>query len=404
MRSDLIFLVVPALLFADVQAEAVDLSFSGFADGRIIAPSGETSWLNGGLGKFTFGGNGGNARFVQAVGQGSLSLDDDLNVVAVARAEPNQPSGINALEAYLSWHPQSDDNLQWSAKVGAFFPTISLENDDLGWTSPYTLTPSAINSWIGDELRTLGGEAVIRWHTDVGTFSPMMALFCCNEPAGILIADRGWSMDDIPTGLFGRVPLPDATETLFHAAVPGSAGLFNQIDSRVGWYAGASWQMADIGKLSLVRYDNEADPASKTASDTSWATHFWSLGARTQFGSLVLIAQGITGNTMIVPRPGLVSLTNFQSAFLLASYDWDDWRLSGREDQFQTRHPAATPSPFSEDGHASTASLSWSGFDWLRLTGEVIAMDSRRGEYVQAGLGSPVQNATQFQLNARVFY
>ena len=50
-------------------------------------------------------------------------------------------------------------------KTGAFFPTISLENDDLGWTSPYTLTPSAINSWIGDELRTIGSEAILRCDT-----------------------------------------------------------------------------------------------------------------------------------------------------------------------------------------------------------------------------------------------
>ena len=49
--------------------------------------------------------------------------------------------------------------VSWSVKAGAFFPTISLENDDLGWTSPYTLTPSAINSWIGEELRTIGSEA-----------------------------------------------------------------------------------------------------------------------------------------------------------------------------------------------------------------------------------------------------
>ena len=50
--------------------------------------------------------------------------------------------------------------VSWSVKAGAFFPTISLENDDLGWTSPYTLTPSAINSWIGEELRTIGSEGI----------------------------------------------------------------------------------------------------------------------------------------------------------------------------------------------------------------------------------------------------
>ena len=71
---------------------------------------------------------------------------------------PRQRSGVDALEGYLAGIPPSQGDVSWSVKTGAFFPTISLENDDLGWTSPYTLTPSAINSWIGEELRTIGSE------------------------------------------------------------------------------------------------------------------------------------------------------------------------------------------------------------------------------------------------------
>ena len=63
--------------------------------------------------------------------------------------------------------PAAAGPVSWSVKTGAFFPTISLENDDLGWTSPYTLTPSAINSWIGEELRTIGSEAILRYDTGV---------------------------------------------------------------------------------------------------------------------------------------------------------------------------------------------------------------------------------------------
>ncbi len=96
----------------------------------------------------------------QGVGQGVVKFSDDLSVLVVARADEEDVRGIDALEAYAAWHPASDGPLNWSVKAGAFFPTISLENDDLGWTSPYTLTPSAINSWIGDELRTIGSEAI----------------------------------------------------------------------------------------------------------------------------------------------------------------------------------------------------------------------------------------------------
>ena len=74
-----------------------------------------------------------------------------------------------------------------------------------------------------------------------------------------------------------------------------------------------------------------------------------------------------------------------------------------REDLFQTRHLSATPHPLSEDGDAFTASLSWSGLDRVRLTGEVIVLHNRRLEYVRAGLGGPDRTDTQLQLDARFF-
>jgi hypothetical protein len=231
----------------------------------------------------------------------------------------------------------------------------------------------------------------------------MGALFCCNDPNGILLADRGWAMHDRPTGLFERVPLPDATQRLFHAPYPARTAEFVEIDHRVGWYAGLGWQ-SDFGKIAVVRYDNQAEDDARTARDTAWNTKFWSLAARTQAGPVILIAQGMVGSTGVEPRPGLDVYTDYQSAFLLASYDIDDWRMSLREDVFQTRRVGTPNSPMNEDGHALTMAASWSGYGWLRLTGEWIAMDSRRGEYLLDGLGSPEQTDNQFQLSARVFF
>jgi len=398
------------LCLAPQAAGAVEFSFSSYADFRLAAPPRQAGWLDGGLSKFRYGG-GPSFRFAEAVGQATAKLDSELDLIGVGRIEPKQRSGVDALEAYASWHPASpvslgdDGDLGFSLKAGAFFPTISLENDDLGWTSPYTLTPSAIDSWIGEELRTIGAEGIWRWQTPrFGTLSLTTALLCCNEPAGILIADRGWAMDDRPTGLFERVRLPDATLKLFHQPVPGRTGEFEQIDGRPGWYAGLSWQMAGIGKFSVLRYDNRADPAARTARDTAWETKFWSFGARTELGPVLLIAQQLTGYTAVDPSPVLEISTKFQAAYLLASYDVDDsWRASVRGDVFQTRRVGAA-SLMNEDGSALTLALSWSGYDWLRLTGEVVAMNSRKGEYALAGLGGTKLGQNQFQLSARFFY
>jgi len=340
------------------------------------------------------------------VAQGDLRLGDDLSVVALARAEPEQRTGVDLLEGYLSWHPAAAGPWSWSLKTGAFFPTISLENDDLGWTSPYTLTPSAINSWIGEELRTIGSEGIVRYDTgSFGTLSFTGSVYCCNDPAGVLIADRGWAMDDRPSGLFSDVRLPEATVKLFHMA-DNRTPMFDEIDGTPGWYAGLGWQMAGIGKLTVLRYDNEGNPFRRSGNYTAWDTRFWSYGARTSWNDLVLIGQGLQGQTVIGSAFGL-SYTFFQSAFLLASYDLegiglDDWRASLRGDAFQTRHSGT--SLMNEDGHAGTFALSWQGVDWLRVTGELIVMQSRKGEYVLAGFSSPEAAQQEFQLSAKFFF
>ena len=402
--------LLAALGPAALPARALDLDVSGYGDARLIASPKMTSWLNGGLGKFRYGGNQGNARFAEAVAQGDLKFDDTVSAIAVVRAEPEQRAGVDALEAYVSLHPPSDSDVSWSAKLGAFFPTISLENDDLGWTSPYTLTSSAINSWIGEELRTIGGEGTLRWRTpDMGTISFIGSFFGGNDPAGVLMADRGWAMGDRPTGLFEHVREPDATMKIFHAPYPARIGLFDEIDHRAGWYGGLSWQMADIGKLTILRYDNQGDPSANMGGIYAWDTKFWSFGARTQFDDLVLIAQYLHGYTSIQPAGFAEAITKFQSVFLLASYDLEglgfaDWRASIRGDLFQTRHIGATPNPMSEDGHALTLALSWQGLDWLKITGEALVMHSRKGEYVFAGLPSADLNQAEFQLDAKVFF
>jgi hypothetical protein len=394
------WLITLAFAFG-ANARAADFSFEGYADFRLVVPGKETGWLDGGLGKLRFGGNqpDPNFRFAEAIGQATLSLDDNLHFVAVGRLEPEQRSGIDMLEAYASYRPGLDG---WNVtlRAGAFFPPFSLENTDIGWTSPYTLTPSAINSWVGDELRTIGVEARVERQTSIGTFALTVSLFCCNDPAGVLIADRGFTLDDRPTGLFENVREPDATLELFQAAHPDRTPLFLEIDDNVGWYAGATWSMAGIGKAAVYRYDNEANPAAHIDDYFAWRTHFWSFGWESHFGPMSFLAQGLTGDTAIRPFPGFTATTTFRSAYLLAAYDLDDWRVAARAEAFQTRAKAA-PGLLDEDGDAFTFSASWTPKDWLRLTSEVIRVTSRRGERAIVGL-SPTHSDTQFQLSVRI--
>jgi len=383
-------------------ARADDFSFQGYVDVRLVAPPNEESWLGGGLGKLRFGSQGGGptGRFAEAVGQADWRATPYLTTVVVLRAEPDQRTGVDALEAYARLHPQPVGDWQYSLKAGVFFPPISLENNDLGWTSPYTLTPSAIDSWVGDELRTIGTEARLEWHTGLGTLAALGAAFCCNDPAGVLMAERGWSLDDRPTGYFETLHEPNISLELVGHSAPDRAPIFIEIDNRSGFYGGGTWDVAGLGPAQFLYYDNQGDPAAHDQDYDAWHTRFWSGGVSTRIADVAFLAQALRGSTDTEEHPPYLWTTQFWSAYGLASYDLGDWRLSARADLFGTGENEAFWQAFGEHGRAATAAVSWMPKDWLRLTAEFVGLNAQRLERVAAGL-SKNEADDQFQLSLR---
>jgi len=230
--------VLPAPAWAQI-----DYGVNGYVDLRLVSPADEISWLQGGLGKTRYGSGDSNFEFAGAVGEGYVLLTPEILAVTVLRIEPEQRTFVDALESYVRYRPVSTTPLRWSVKGGAFFAPFSLENTELGWSSYWTITPSAINSWFGEELRTLGAEGTLDWRTPQGTLEFIAAGFGWNDPAGVMMADRGWTLDDRPTGLIDHLRLPDATLILFGGRPPDSTPIFKELDGNAGWYAGLSWEI-----------------------------------------------------------------------------------------------------------------------------------------------------------------
>src|SRR5258708_5493121 len=91
-----------------------DLTITGYGDVRVVAPTDQQSWLKGGLGKFRYGG----AQNIGAEGvvQAALPLGDAVHAVTVLRAEPQTPSVVDALEAYLRYDDSDGGDFSWSVK------------------------------------------------------------------------------------------------------------------------------------------------------------------------------------------------------------------------------------------------------------------------------------------------
>ena len=176
------------------------------------------------------------------------------------------------------------------------------------------------------------------WRSDERTITALAALYGWNDPAGVLLADRGWTLDDRTVGLIQDPRLPDAVAYQRNLPEPLYTPEFEEIDGRPGWYAGAQWDETGLGHFDVLYYDYEANPSKILNGTVAWRTQFWNAGVKTEIGPVTLMAQGMTGSTLITPSPFFTSNTNFSSAYLLAGWTpGDDWRIAARAEVFLDR-------------------------------------------------------------------
>ncbi|WP_440224304.1 hypothetical protein ACQQ2N_03575 [Dokdonella sp. MW10] len=399
-------ILAAALALLPCAAGAQDIRWQGFLDLRVVAAADERAWPDGGIGKTRYGdgGIGVHASAAALIGRfqftPALSGYLDVQVHDADRANPQ------LVEAYARYRPVSTTPWRWALKAGVFFPPISLENDAMGWTSPWTLTPSAINAWVGEELRAIGGEFALEHRGANATWEGRLGVFGGNDPAGELLAARGWSLSDVNVGLGGRIREPDAYAE-DDDTPPLRYDAFLELDDRPGAYADLTWRSRGGTRVSVMRYDNFADPTLSTRYEGhrtfAWRTRFWSVGWQTRIGSIELLAQGMTGDTVFKPSPRFTGETEFHAGYLLAGRAEGIWRPAVRVDFFTLRDVAGGPVPLSEHGNALTAALAWRPNDHLRITAELLRTDSWRMQRVIEAR-DPREVDTQVQLGLRWFY
>ena len=399
-----------ALLLARGAHAATDFDWS--IDLRAVSSDGTESRLDGGLGKLRFDSAHDGLRLGEARAGLRTDLSDTvrLNAEAVAYGD-HDVNAIDLTEFYVDWRPIPHSIWRSRVKLGAFYPEISLENRMRGWGSPYTLTYSAINTWIGEELRTIGSEYSLDWlgrsngHDFDVSFNA--AVFGWNDPAGTVLATRGWGLTDRQSTLFGRFAnggQPYPQRTLF----------YDDLDKRAGYHAGVTANYRGLLELHALHYDNRADlaPYSTKIADSTWRTYFDSLGARwTPTGELTLISQWLHGRTLAGLGPP-VNAWRFDSEFLLASWLQRSMRYSVRYDRFASQQTASSFLAYVDNvyygdrGHAWTLSAEHRFSEHWSTTLEALEVQSwvaQRGidsEY--GGLEIPRnQNERQYQLAVR---
>jgi hypothetical protein len=378
------------------------IGFARLSGGSIDAAP---TFLDGGFGKLADGGRPGDERAEAATAEARLALDWDLGagwgvfLHGVARrdaAARDSSAGSGLLEAFVERRFGDGDLHLWTLRAGQFFLPASRENTGPLWTSPYTLTLSAMNSWIAEEIRPVGID--LAWTRTFGNDHRLHlggTVFAGNDTSGTLLAWRGFSFHDRPTPTNRFVPLPpfEGFERQFpKQSQDGTRAFGSDLDGRPGYAGRARWSAPDSrAVVQVTAFLNRGDRALH-GKEYAWETDFRWLSAETDLpAGLRLLGEWGTGTSrMGFAPPGqrsdaVVDIL-FDTFYLMLTRDWGILRTTVRYDGFKVRDRDSTVLDDNrENGRAWTlAVLVPLGESW-RAGVEVLDLKADRPAAVQAG-------------------
>lgn len=400
----------PSTAFSQIiSADAFTLS----GDLRAVASEGEKSWLNEGFGKLRAGGSGtGDLRVkpefgsIDLVWQPRLGFAWSATVAATIQGGERLEGGLS--EAFVSYKPLRGEKLRLSARAGLMWPPISLEHGGGDWHVLDTVTPSAINSWVGEEVRPLALEGIASTDLSGHELTATAGLMAANDTAGTLIALRGWALHDRKTLASHRQPLPRLVDMLVCCQPQYTTPLLD-VDKgfakRPGYYAKLAWRLPVPLRLELFHYDNRADPEAVNQDlEWGWRTRFNNLGVVGRVApSVELKAQAMEGSTrMGFYESGRIWVdTDFKSAFLMATHRAGESHISLRAEMFSTDNEGSFVAQESDErGRAFTAAYRREINSNLSALVELLHVRSRRDQREFSGVDA-TQNQSQLQFVAR---
>ena len=229
---------------------------------------------------------------------------------------------------------------RWRFMEGAFFLPTSRENVDELWETPYTITSSALNSWLGEEFRPIGVDASYSTHGITGGAT----LFRGNDTFGALPAARGWDLSD-RWALLGEHLRVDPN---YFTSVSA------ETDQRLGWSARARWNN-DHSTLQLTHIDNRSD-AIEHGNLLNWETRFDIAGGDYTLGDWTAAAESGWGTTTVIFF-GTAYPTYIRANYALVSRRLGSGRATLRAESY-------AGGPIHQ--HAVTAAYFWSPLPKLR--------------------------------------
>lgn len=326
-----------------------------------VKASEQSSWLEEGSGILAYSQNSANVQ--QALMQLSDHFSSGVSYEVVANYYQLGEQNLGLTQAQLSYKPLSSTKLRWRARVGFFYPKLSLENVETGWLSPFTYTQSAINSWVGEELRTAGLEFTLyspgRTRNSPFSFEFHGSLFKANDPLGTLLSWRGFAMHDRQSLNNDRLPFAPYPSVIEEDRVnhPNYVEPFHELDGNIGFYLGAHIEYYKQSTARYYYYDNQANPLAVNHERLyGWRTKFHSFALQHKFtGNTRVLGQWLSGSSAMGTRSVYI---DYDAWYVMLSHKIKAHRISLRLDKFKVREDDILSwDPNNSDGQGVT--LAW---------------------------------------------
>ena len=381
-------------------------TYMAWLDLRVATADGERAWLDGGFGKLRYG-NETTASIAQAAVLWKPQLTDTLSGYVLLQGVSDAEVLVGIEEAYVQWKPVPTSGFRYGLRAGQMFPPVSMEHDGMGWTPSRTITPSAINSWIGEEVLVRGLEVNAQQTFGGHKLGLTLGGFTRDDTAGTLLSWRGWALHDISSADNSELMLPDGENQgwyrIFDEDQAEMSRPMVEVDGRLGYYVRLDWKAPAALAVNLEFYDNQGDPDAVRNGQWAWGTRFYNLGAAYRLTAKdELLSQYMVGHTVTGWQTGqgpYVVDVGFESAYLLLSHHYNNSsRLSGRFDYFTAKdYSRRLVDDNSETGYAATLAWLKPMTDHLDVAIEALHVVSDRPARATHLLGAK-QTQTQLQL------
>jgi hypothetical protein len=377
------FAVLLLLLAAAPAFAQFDLQ--GYVAARGANTTGPASWLDRDFGRLETGGDHDDVTGVAQLGfEWTATNWLDVQVSAAGNQDD-----FGLVEAFADVHGHlRNDELR--LRAGQFFLPTSRENKGELWTSPYSISFSALNTWIAEEVRPVGAE--LEWRhtrTNGDVLTGAGTAFRGNDSMGALLGWRGWTVGSRLSTYDEVLPLPplQSLDTFFaDQRDDGTKPFGKDLDGRTGIAARVRWSRPERMNVQYAWLDNRGD-RQLYAGEYAWRTKFHLVSA--ELGNpddLVLAAEYITGSTgMGIATAGFAQL-DFHAGYVLISEKRGRNRWTARYDLFGTDEQDFTPAESNdESGRSWTLSWLYDLRPHLRLGAEMTQIAGDRPAAAQYG-------------------